>query len=343
MVQGLSVAPGTPIDRGPLAGLGASAAGVAAAALLVRRVRAPQPVLAAVAVLYLVQLGLRGPVLPLALTVAVVAAARTVLADDGRVRRPVVTAVAGAVAVVVLGPLAVGRPAAAAPFAVLLLAAAVAGELLAVGAARDAERRRESVHAERLRLARDLHDVVGHGMSAIAVQAGAGRVSLAAGDADAALRAFAGIEAAGRSVLREARWMVSLLRDDGERRRLSDVPALVDDARRSGLDVVLDVEGPLDTVPDDVGEAVYRLVQEALTNVLRHAGSAATTVRLRVADEVVVDVVDRTDEPAAGADPGNGLRGMHERVAAVRGTVAAGPLDDGRGWSVQARLPVVTG
>jgi signal transduction histidine kinase len=222
---------------------------------------------------------------------------------------------------------------------VLLLAAVLAGVLTAQRAARDAEARRELVQAERLRLARDLHDVVGHGLPAITVQAGAARLSVGAGDDRAASQALTEIEAAGRSVLREVRWLVTLLRDDAERPRLGEVADLVVDARRCGFGVELDVSGDLEGVDGDVGEAAYRLVQEAFTNVVRHAPEASVVVTVVVAADLRVDVV-ADGAVSTAASVGNGIRGMQERATALGGAVDAGPRRDAPGWSVSCRLPL---
>jgi signal transduction histidine kinase len=220
----------------------------------------------------------------------------------------------------------------------VLLAAAFVGQFRAMRAIRETARRREMIAAERLRLARDLHDVVGHGMGAITVQAGAARLAVAAGDATAATRSLVSIETAGRGVLREVRWLVGLLREDGERRGLGDIPDLVSAARRSGLDVDLEIVGDLAASGTATGEAGYRIVQEALTNVLRHSGNNAARVSVDVDRQVAIAVQNRLAAPAPAAVDGNGLRGIRERAAAVGGHVLLGP--DAHGWAVRAELPL---
>lgn len=163
---------------------------------------------------------------------------------------------------------------------------------------------------------------------------------MTAGDGATAIGALTEIERAGRDVLREVRWLVTLLRDDDGSPGLAEVPELVAGARRSGLEVRLDVHGDLDAVDRDVGEAAYRLVQEALTNVLRHAPGATAAVAVVVTDELRVEVVDDGAAPPSGAAAGNGLRGMRERAAAVGGAVDAGPIGSADGWSVAGRLPL---
>ena len=133
--------------------------------------------------------------------------------------------------------------------------------------------------------------------------------------------------------------MVGLLRDESAARGLADVPALVDNARRSGLEVTLSVRGRLPDVDAAPGQTGYRIVQEALTNVLRHSGARSADVHVEVGDRVYVEVRDDggpTDQPTATL--GSGLRGMRERAEAVGGSVIAGPSDGG-GWRVSADLP----
>jgi signal transduction histidine kinase len=164
-------------------------------------------------------------------------------------------------------------------------------------------------------------------------------MALAAGAAQDADRALRTIEDAGRAVLRDVRWMVGLLRDDAERAGLRDVASLVGTARRSGLSVELDEEGELTAASDDAGEAAYRIVQEALTNVVRHSGGQHVRVHVGVrGGEVAIEVRDE-GSPAADVEPGHGLTGMQERVAALGGHLRAGP-DPGGGWTVSALLPL---
>ena len=170
------------------------------------------------------------------------------------------------------------------------------------------------------------------------VQAGAGRMAIAAGAVEDATRAMLGIEEAGRSVLRDVRWMVGLLRDEQEQHRLSDISELVDSARRAGLQVEVEEQGDLSAASPAVGEVAYRVVQEAITNVLRHSTATEVLLRLTRTDQLTVEVHD-SGAPVADVLPGNGLRGMQERVREVGGTVEAGP-DPAGGWTVVVRLPV---
>lgn len=340
LAQALSPGAGLPPATSGAAVAAASAAGVASGLLLGWRQRAPVAVLAGAGGGYLLQALLRGAVVPVVVLVAVVGVARHAAGGGPQHRRAAVAAVTAAVGVP--GVVALTGAVDQAPaYAVLVLLAVLAGVLLGVRSGRRAQAERDLVSAERLRLARDLHDAVGHGLSAITLQAGAGRLALAAGDADTATRALGHVEEAGRAVLRDVRWLVTVLREDevAGRPGLDDVRRLVEDAARTGLPVRLDwPEGEARQVSVPVGEVAFRVVQEALTNALRHAGGAPVTVRVRSGAELVVDVADEQPGPVPAVPPGHGLRGMRERVTAVGGTLEAGP-GDGRGWRVRAVLP----
>jgi signal transduction histidine kinase len=242
---------------------------------------------------------------------------------------------------VVVPLLATGFSTEASLYGLLCSVAGASGLLMALKAGRDQQRLNELVMAERLRIARDLHDVVGHGLGAITVQAGAARMAIAAGALDDATGALLDIESAGRGVLQESRWLVTLLREDEQHPALLDVADLVGNARRSGLDVALELDGDLSVVPAGSGEAAYRIVQEALTNVLRHAERKEAVVSIRVADALNLEILDRSEmvRPPCDMKEGNGLRGMRERASAVGGVLSAGPAANGR-WSIRAELPL---
>jgi signal transduction histidine kinase len=199
------------------------------------------------------------------------------------------------------------------------------------------EEARRRVAEERLRIARDLHDSVAHAMATINVQAGAARHVLAKRP-EAAGEALAVIQRASGDVLDELAAMLTVLRDDAQRADRAPVPGAVDIARlarattASGLAVALSVEGPVEAVPGVIGTAAYRVVQESLTNVLRH--SRATTARVRLASgedgSVLVEIGD--DGPAAPRATGGtgvGIRGMRERVVSTGGKFQAGPAAGG--------------
>ena len=204
-----------------------------------------------------------------------------------------------------------------------------------------------SVAEERLRLAQELHDVVAHSMSVIAVQAGMG-VHVIEDRPDEAKRALEAISQTSRTTLQEMRRLLGVLRDeDGGRSHapapgLAELPRLVEEVRSAGLPVTLNVDGASDGVPHGVELSVYRLVQEGLTNVIKHADRATATVTIRYGhDAVDVEVVDDGRGAAAAANGsagGHGLVGMRERVALWGGTLDVGPRVGG-GYRVSAQLP----
>lgn len=207
---------------------------------------------------------------------------------------------------------------------------------------------------ERERIARDMHDSLAHAMSLVVVQAEAGPV-LVRTDAARAERAFDSIATAARDALTQLRRTLGVLRANtanGTATRvpqpgLDGVPNLVDQARRAGLDVTLERSGEPVPIPADVGVAAFRVVQESVTNTLRHAGADRLWIRLDWAEGGLgVDVWDdgrgRAAAVAGASDgSGNGLIGMRERVSALGGTLRIGAGPDGTGFRVTARLPVL--
>lgn len=203
------------------------------------------------------------------------------------------------------------------------------------------------VAAERARLARELHDVVAHSVSLMVVQAKGGAAILAQDPARAA-QAFSTIEASGRQALEELRRMLGLLREEGDdapsrhaQPGLAEVPALVEAIRATGLEVAMSTEGEPGALAPSADLSAYRVVQEALTNVLRHSGARRADVSLRWRpEELEVRVHDdgtgavRLDLPSGG----RGLLGLRERVGLLGGTVHAAPRPDG-GFEVRALLP----
>ncbi|MGW2161255.1 sensor histidine kinase [Nonomuraea sp. NPDC001699] len=205
-------------------------------------------------------------------------------------------------------------------------------------AAQAEERARAEAVAERLRIARELHDVIGHSLSTIAVQAGvAGHL----GEAEEMGRTLASIEETSRSALRETRQLLGVLREDGEAELapapgLADLGTLVARTRAAGLEVELSIDGAVD---GEMEPTVYRIVQEALTNVLKHAGARHAVVRVeRRADELTVEVTDDGTRGRARPD-GHGLTGLRERVRVFGGEFEAGARPV-RGFRVRARLPL---
>ena len=215
------------------------------------------------------------------------------------------------------------------------------------------ERRAEALEQERIvavaeergRIARELHDVIAHSVSVMVVQAGAAEAVLSE-DASRALAPIRAIQETGRQALVEMSRLVGLLRDDSHelglapQPRLDELPALAAQMRAAGLPVELRIEGAPRELPLGIELTAYRVVQEALTNSLKHAGHGEVEVIVRYrADELLVEVVDngRTAPPTASSG-GHGLVGMRERVAVYRGELDAGPRDGG-GFGVRARLP----
>jgi signal transduction histidine kinase len=200
----------------------------------------------------------------------------------------------------------------------------------------------QAAAAERARIARELHDIVAHHLSVVVLHAAGAR---AAGGADP--QTLAEIEQSGRQALTETRRLFGVLRDPGaEADRapqpgIGELPALVGSLRATGLEVSLSIAGDHAALPPGVEVSAYRIVQEALTNVLKHAGPARAEVTVGCADRAVtIEVTD--DGPGNPAPPaltgGQGLAGMRERVALFGGDLRAGPRPGG-GFTVCARLP----
>jgi signal transduction histidine kinase len=203
------------------------------------------------------------------------------------------------------------------------------------------EQERQAVATERARLAGELHDMVGHGLSLIVLQLVAVDGRVEKGDLDTARRQLAALEDTARQTLAETRRLVQVMDTDGEAGRrpqpgLADLPALVEDVSRAGAQVELCITGHEAAVSTGLGLTIYRVVQEALTNVVRHAHPAIARVVLDAApDRLTVEVTDRGGAPSATDETGHGLRGMRERVQLYGGSVAAGPQPGG-GFRVYA-------
>jgi signal transduction histidine kinase len=206
------------------------------------------------------------------------------------------------------------------------------------------EKARAAVAEERVRIARELHDVVAHAISVIVLQARGGRRSLAA-DPEETREALDTIEATGSEALAEMRRLLGMLRSDDEDIALAPQPSLryldtlAAQVREAGLPVELSVEGEPIELPPGVDLSAYRIVQEALTNALKHAGPATARVIVRYGkDDVELEIADTGLGPGAGDGEGHGLVGMRERVSLYGGRIEAGPRDGG-GFAVRARLP----
>jgi signal transduction histidine kinase len=212
----------------------------------------------------------------------------------------------------------------------------------------EAEQQRRAVLEERTRIARELHDVVAHHMSLIAVQTETAPYRLS-GLPENARAEFASVSEVAREALAEMRQLLGVLRQDQPAQlepqpELADVPALVDAARRAGVTVELWLPAGLGKVPPGVGVCAYRIVQESLSNASQHAPGAAVTVMLDHDSEAVQLRVANSPGSAAVPSPGerrpgHGLTGMRERVALLGGSLSAGPTPAG-GFVVSALLPL---
>jgi signal transduction histidine kinase len=201
---------------------------------------------------------------------------------------------------------------------------------------------------ERARIARELHDVVAHGMSVVALQAVGGRRVLDS-DPDQARAAFDTIERVTSECLDEMRRLLGVLRsDDGAdalapltpQPTLDQITGLVDQARAAGAEVEVTLSGDTHDVPPGVALSAYRIAQEALTNALKHAPGAHLALSVRSVDgAVVVEVADDGPGEGGGSSRGHGLIGMRERVELFGGTLEAGSRAEG-GFGVRARLPL---
>jgi signal transduction histidine kinase len=287
-------------------------------------------------------------------------------ATGGHRRAAWTVAVVGYVCSNWLGPLVFGQPAAslqqalflAAWLTVLVVVAEIRRMYLDNVARAKAARQLEDQHrasAERLRIARDLHDVIGHNISLINVQAAVG-LDLMDSRPEQARASLAAIKTVSKEALDELRTMLVALRQAGEdvprapAPGLERLPELLDLTRAAGLSVTEEVTGDQRPVPPAVAVAAYRIVQESLTNVARHAGLATALVRLSYQPEhLLVEVVDDGRAPngklpadnggGSGGGSGSGIAGMRERAATVGGRLDAGPLPGG-GFAVVADLPL---
>jgi signal transduction histidine kinase len=248
---------------------------------------------------------------------------------------------------VVLGPLVaatwlVGRLVRAHSLQAIRLA-----ELTAVLEREQADNARLAIAHERVRIARELHDVVAHSVSVIVLQAGAERITL--GDERPSTRdVLMGIERTGREALAEMRRLVGVLRRSDEPLELAPQPSLahlddlVEHVRRAGLPIDLIVEGSAVELSPGLDVSAFRIVQEALTNALKHAGRARTTVVVRYGHRLLeIEVADDGTGAVPPNHDGHGLLGMRERIGMHGGELDVGPREGG-GYAVRARFPLDT-
>jgi signal transduction histidine kinase len=208
---------------------------------------------------------------------------------------------------------------------------------------REEEAKRRAA-GERLRIAQELHDTLAHSLVALNVRAS---VALDLRDSEDPVAALADVKQVSADALRDLRTTLGLLRQQGEAAPTSPpldlgaVPGLIEHARGAGLHAELDVEANGTAVPSAVGAAAYRIVQEALTNVLRHADAANARVQVRVREATLeIEITDDGHGHLTAASPGLGLQGMAERSEALGGRLAVGPRQEG-GWRVHAMLPLL--
>lgn len=237
------------------------------------------------------------------------------------------------------------------PLVVLMVVVVLLGELITVAATRllspsAAERlsaleERTEQLLERTRIARELHDSIGHALTVAVVQAGAAR---AAGDPAFTDRALCAIEETGRAALEDLERVLGVLRESGQppsqRPTLAEADRLLESARASGSEVDAQLTGPLEKLPGPVTREGYRILQEALTNVLRHCGPVPVRVRVEMAeDRLDLEVTNALPErPGVTLGGGSGLRGIRERAALLGGEAETGVYEGG--WRVRARLPL---
>lgn len=207
---------------------------------------------------------------------------------------------------------------------------------------------RRRVDEERLRIARELHDITAHSLSVIAVQAGAA-AHVIDSDPEEARRSLRAIRETSRSALQELRGLLGVLRGNGEdpaplapTPSLSRLDELTHPLEEAGFALTAESEGDLETLPAFADATAFRIIQEALTNVLRHAQPGSVTVSVKRAATALAIVIADSGPALAGGEPavqGHGIPGMRERAAAIGGTVEAGPTRSG-GWRVSALLPL---
>jgi signal transduction histidine kinase len=332
--------------------------GVAAAVLLGRR-RWPLGVLAvtaAASVVYLVLEYPHGPIL-LAMSVAMYSVAVRFPPTPSLVVCGVtlLTVVVPDMLAIDRGRLLVEAPLLLAVLSGLLLPSWAIGTVVRLG--QEAERRarqeetQRRVYKERLRIAQEVHDVVGHSLAVINLQAGVA-LHVVGRRPEQAEVALAAIKRSSKEALEELRGTLAVFRQpepdnqDGPRwpaPGLGQLEALAAAMAEGGLPIQVAVTGRRTSLPAAVDTAGYRIVQESLTNVVRHAGPATATVRVDYQpDALVVEIADTGAGQATARPAGHGIAGMRERAAAVGGTLQAGPSGDG-GFLVRARLPLGAG
>ena len=217
--------------------------------------------------------------------------------------------------------------------------------IAALTAAEESRAAEARMHSERVRIARDLHDTIGHTLSVASLHTS---VAAEAEDPDDRAAALERVRSATSEALRELRRTVKVLREESASETdsgpastlgLASVSTVVDAARATGLDVTVDLDVDPDRLPRAVDAAAFRIVQESVTNVLRHSGASAARVSAQVhGDELIVRIHDDGHGGSADTAAGAGIRGMSERAGLLGGRLAAGP--NGEGFEVIAHLPI---
>jgi signal transduction histidine kinase len=219
--------------------------------------------------------------------------------------------------------------------------------------------RETAASEERLRIARDLHDLIGHGLGIVAVQSSTARMALDSGDTSAARTALSAVESSSRTAMREMRELLGVLRGIGDAESaedadriaseppapgLDDIASLVDNVRLAGVAVTAETRGDLADVPRAVQLCAYRVVQESLTNAIKHAPGAIVAVRVVGSGQLLRVAVETTGGAPEGEGVGSGgfgLAGIRTRVAAAGGRVRMGPT--ALGWLIEADMPMREG
>jgi signal transduction histidine kinase len=284
-----------------------------------------------------------GVVPPFAAWVVIWSVGSSRASDAGSVKLPSVVA-AGTSGVVVLAELTHTGSGASALLVMITVVITLAAILLRSERARIEAVKRQGGAEERLRIARDLHDLVGHGLSVVAIQSSTGRMALDAGDSATARAAMSAVEASSRTAMGELRQMLGVLSDDASEAPspgIGDIAALVENVRTGGVVVDLEITGSFDAMPRATQLSAYRIVQEGLTNALKHAPGSLVQVRVCHAHDrltVTVESSGGSRAQPAGDHTGFGLEGLRARVAALSGNLRSVRTTDG--WLLDAEIPV---
>jgi signal transduction histidine kinase len=273
----------------------------------------------------------------------------SVVADRRRATLAALAAAGVTGAFIVVGDLVRSKPEPSALLSLVTVIVVLTAVLVRSERSRAEAARGHAVAEERLRIAGDMHDLVGHGLSAIAVQSSTARVALDAGDEQAARAALTAVESTSRTAMREMRQLLGVLRDrssnvsetDAPPPGLADIATLVGNVRAGGVAVTAELLPETGQAPPEVQLCAYRVIQEALTNAVKHAPGAIVTVRVTCEQGTLRVLVDSSGgiQPQQDAEGGGlGLAGIRARVAAAGGQSRIGAT--AHGWRVDAQLPL---